>query len=310
MARSPARSRSTGWACTTAAPTALTRANAAVAAVNQVRVDKVSFDLACGSRRSGYLVQPAQAPFPPRDTRLVVWQQGGPTGPMTNDWGGGVEQPFNLLANFGFAVLVVPLPGREGFGPEFLDGLADRRNFGQVDIDEQVEIVKQLIDRGYTSPARLGITGCSYGGYFTSQSITQHPGIYAAANMQCSLVDVVNEWDYGYKPYISFLEGGTPLDQLREYQRDSPTHNAGRVRTPVLIFAGSEDFLPYTLSQNFHDAVNAAGTPSDFLLFSGEGHGLQAPTSQLVAAQAQITWFRRHLSARRSARTGVTTAAE
>ena len=280
------------------APVALTHVNAKAAAANQVRVDKVDFDLACGTRRTGYLVQPAAAPFPPRDARLVVWQQGGPTAPMTNDWSAAVEQPFNLLPNFGFAVLMVPLPGREGFGPAFLDGLADGRNFGQVDIDEQVEIVKQLQDRGYTSSARVGITGCSYGGYFTSESITSHPGVYAAANMQCSLLDLVDEWQTGFKPYISFLEGRTPIDQLREYQRDSPSFNASRVRTPVLIFDGTEDFLPYTLSQNFHDAVNAAGTPSDFLLFSGEGHGLRAPSSEFVAGQAQINWFRRYLARR------------
>jgi dipeptidyl aminopeptidase/acylaminoacyl peptidase len=281
------------------AATALTKVNAEIAAVNQVRVDKVAFDVACGERRSGYLVQPAGAPFPPRDARIVVWQQGGPTAPMTNEWGGSVEQPFNLLPNFGIGVLVVPLPGREGFGPAFLDGLADGRNFGQVDIDEQIEIVGQMIDRGYTSPARLGITGCSYGGYFTSQSITRHPGIYAAANMQCSLVDLVDEWQYGFKPYISFLEGRTPVDQLAEYRRDSPSANASKVRTPVLIFDGTEDFLPYTLSQQFHDDVNAAGAPSDFLLFQGEGHGLQSPVSEFVAGQAQLEWFRRHLRAGR-----------
>ena len=29
---------------------------------------------------------------------------------MTNEWGGNVEKPFNVLPNFGIAVLVLPLP--------------------------------------------------------------------------------------------------------------------------------------------------------------------------------------------------------
>jgi dipeptidyl aminopeptidase/acylaminoacyl peptidase len=287
-------------------PTALTNINAAVAMANEIRIDKVRFRLGDddhhrGGRddsrtRTGFLLQPKGASFPPRNVPLVVWQQGGPTSTMTEDWGGFVEQPFNILPNFGFAVLMVPLPGRIGFGAAFLDELADGKNFGQVDIDEQVEIVEQLVDRGYTSHPRLGITGCSYGGYFTSQSITRHPDVYAAANTQCTLLDLFNEFELGYRPVISYLMGRTPTENAAEYTRDSPVLQAARVRAPTLIFAGTADFLPYTISQRFHDDINAAGTLSDFYVFQGEGHGLAFITSQFVAGQAQIEWFRRHLA--------------
>jgi hypothetical protein len=155
-------------------PKQLTNANAAVAAANRIRADRVRFRLDDGDRREGFLLQPAGASFPPRNVPLVVWQEGGPNLPMTEQWLSTSEEPFNLLPNFGFALLIVPLPGRVGFGSRFIDELVDRRNFGEIDIDEQAEISRQLVERGYTSPARLGITGFSYGGYFTSQSITRH----------------------------------------------------------------------------------------------------------------------------------------
>ncbi|MCG8350374.1 MAG: prolyl oligopeptidase family serine peptidase, partial [Chloroflexales bacterium] len=278
------------------APTALTTVNAHVAAVNNVRVDRLQFELRNGAQREGYLIQPADAAFPPRNIPLIVWQQGGPTGSMTNDWGGFVEQPFNLLPNFGFAVLVTPLPGREGFGPDFLDALADNANFGQIDIDEQAEIVEQLIDRGYTSRDRVGITGCSYGGYFASQSIASYPDLYAAANPQCALLDLFDEWETGYKAYVGYLLGRTAGEDPAEYTRDSPVLNADQVRTPLLIFAGTLDFLPYTISGQFHDTVEAAGTPVDFLVFEDEGHGLFFPSSQYVAGEAQLLWFRQYLN--------------
>lgn len=288
-------------------PTALTHLNGAASAVNQIRVDAVRFQLPGsehdrrGGRddarlvRTGFLIQPKGASFPPRHVPLIVWQQGGPTAPMTQEWGSFVEQPFNILPNFGFAVLVVPLPGRLGFGPAFLNALADGKNFGQIDIDEQAEIARQLVDRGFTLPSRLGITGCSYGGYFASQSITRHPNTYAAANPQCSLLDLVNEYELGYKGSVSYLMGRTPAEDPAEYTRDSPVLNASRVKTPTLIFAGVRDFLPYQISQRFHDAINAAGTLSDFYVFDREGHGLAFPNSQFVAGQAQIDWFRNHL---------------
>ncbi|MCG8348259.1 MAG: S9 family peptidase, partial [Chloroflexales bacterium] len=205
-----------------------------------------------------------------------------------------VEQPFNLLPNLGIALLVTPLPGREGFGPNFLDALADNDNFGQIDIDEQAEIVEQLIAWGYTSPDRVGITGCSYGGYFASQSIASYPELYAAANPQCSLLDLFDEWETGYKPYLGYLMGRTADEDPAEYTRDSPVLNAEKVRTPLLIFAGTFDFLPYTISEQFHDVVAETGTPVDFLVFKGEGHGLSR-RSQYVAVEAQLLWFRQYL---------------
>ena len=276
-------------------PIAVTSENAGVKALHQIRVDRVQFTLPGGHVREGRLIQPRTAAFPPANVPIVVWQQGGPTGYMGNEWGGSVEQPFSILPNFGFAMLVVPLEGRVNFGPDRLNALADGRNFGQVDVDEGANIAQQVIDRGWTRQDQLGIVGCSYGGYFTSQSITEHPDLYAAANTQCTLLDLFDEYENGYKSYISYLMGRTPMEDPVEVERDSPVRNAAKVMTPTLIFDGTYDFLPYTFSEQFHDDINAAGTKADFYLFDYEGHGLGLPGSQFVAGEAQLFWFRTYL---------------
>ncbi len=265
-------------------------------ALNNIRVDPVSFTLSSGSVRNGYLLQPADAPFPPRNVPIVMWQEGGPGGATTSRWGSSVENPFNLLPNFGIALLVVPLAGREGHGPDFYNALVQGRNFGSIDIDEGAEIARQMIARGYTSAERLGLTGCSYGGYYTTQSITRHPDLYAAANAQCLLLDLFNEWQFGSTWYVSYLMGRAPTADPNEYVQDSPAYNATQVRTPLLIFHGTEDFLPVTIVANYHDQIKATGTPVQMLAFEGEGHGLQAPESQMIAGQAQIAWFREYLT--------------
>lgn len=291
------------------ATTPLTSFNGEAAAANQVRADPVSFTLKSIGKRTGYLIQPAGAAFPPKRTKIVVWQQGGPGSTMTNEWGARVEQPFNLLPNFGSALLILPLQSREGYGPKNINGLADGRNFGQIDIDAQAEAVQQLIQQGYTTRGNVGITGCSYGGYFTSQSIARYPTLYAAANTQCTLLDLFNEWQFGFTPVVSYLEGRTPTSDPAEYVKDSPINNATRVRTPLLIFAGTRDFLPYTISGNFHDQIEANKVPVKFVLFEGEGHGLSAASSQLAAAQEQIAWFRQYLGAQPAPKTATSTSA-
>lgn len=277
------------------APKALSAFNTEVAAVNQIRVDEVSFQLAEDTIRTGYLIQPASADFPPENVPIVVHHQGGPGGAMTNRWGATPEDPFSLLPNFGISVLFMPFSGREGFGPEFYLALADENNFGQIDVDEAALAVQYLVEHGYANENQIGVNGCSYGGYVVNQSITQYPDLYAAAISQCSIMDMVDYWEFN--PYlVTFYEGSLPEDRPEEYRRDSPLSNANKVRTPVLLMQGTEDFLPVKLVRDFRNAVAATETPVEMLVFKNEGHSLTLPSSKLYAAQQQIAWFRRYLS--------------
>lgn len=260
-----------------------------------LRQDPVTFTLRNGQVRVGTLIQAADAPFPPKDARLIVWQEGGPNVPMLNQWMANVENPYALLPSFGFALLITPVAGRHGYTPEVFNSLVDNGNFGQIDIDEQAEIVQQAIARGWASKGKVGITGCSYGGYFTLQSIVRYPDLYAAANPQCALVDMISEWKLGVVILPPYLEGLPPFKALNEYVKDSPSYAADKVKAAVLTFHGTEDFLPIVQNENFHLQLVNRGAPARMVRFIFEGHGLSLKENQLYAAQEQISWFRTHL---------------
>jgi dipeptidyl aminopeptidase/acylaminoacyl peptidase len=273
----------------------LTWANEELRRFSKTRQDTVAFRLANGQTRSGVLIQPAGAPFPPKNAPIVVWQEGGPGSPMINLWAANVENPYALLPNFGFGLLVVPLAGRHGLGPRVYSALYDRTNFGQADIDEQAQIARQMIARRWTSRGKVGITGCSYGGYFTLQSLVRHPDLYAAANAQCALADSIVEWTRGYVALMPYIQGLPPWAADAEYRRDSPIYNAGRIKTPLLTFHGTNDFLPITLNENLHLQLANRNVPARMLEFVGAGHGLRDKNYQRYAAQEQILWFRQYL---------------
>ncbi|HEU5086393.1 MAG TPA: prolyl oligopeptidase family serine peptidase, partial [Roseiflexaceae bacterium] len=149
---------------------------------SQTSEHNVTFRLRSGVTRQGVLITPGDWEWPPRNRPIIVWQEGGPGPAMNSHWLAAVEAPFGLLPNFGFGLLVVPVAGRDGTGPGAYSMLANGRQFGQVDIDEMAEIARQMTARRWTTPHNLGITGCSYGGYFTLQSIVRHPDLYGAAN--------------------------------------------------------------------------------------------------------------------------------
>ncbi|HEY9889605.1 MAG TPA: prolyl oligopeptidase family serine peptidase, partial [Candidatus Obscuribacterales bacterium] len=278
-----------------ALPTQLTRINAEVAAVNQVQVNPVSFDTRNGSRE-GFLIQPAGAPFPPVESPIVFWQQGGPGFSMPNEFAVEVEMPFNLLPNFGISVLSVPLAGREGFGSEFYRLQADGSNFGQVDIIEGVEIASQLVSQGWANADQLGVTGCSYGGYYAAQAIARFPDVFAAANPQCSLLDAFIEWQLGYSSLLSYLTGFSPMEAPDTYQQISPLYSADNIEAATMIFHGSSDFLQVDIARNFHDVIDQNDVPVMMYEFEGVGHSIFDLGLQRVAAQLQVDFFRQHLS--------------
>jgi dipeptidyl aminopeptidase/acylaminoacyl peptidase len=275
-----------------ASPQAVTQDNAALAGESRLKTARITWTSG-GRTLEGLYVFRDDMPFPPATPGpVVVWQQGGPGGQMVNDFGTSVESPYSLLPQFGIPVFMANAAGRSVQDAQFFSDMAEGRNFGQLDIQQIKEGVEALVARKIVDRERVGITGCSYGGYFTLQSIRTYPDFYAAANAQCSLTDLFEEFTFGYTPFVSYLMGRAPTADPEEYAKDSPLYGSKDVRTPTLLFHGSEDFLPVALIANYHDQLEEADVPVQFLRVAGEGHGLGMPNSQLYAAQLQLEFFR------------------
>ncbi len=280
--------------------TKLTSLNRATQQASKTRQHPVSFTLGNGERIDGVMVLPERVAFPPRNVPIVVWQPGGPFNAVTNTWDATVEMPASLLPNFGFGVLVTPLYGRHGFGSARFHAIADNDNFGKADIDAQAEIVTQLKARGWAG--KVGIVGCSYGGFFATQSLVRHSDVYDAAHSMCSLVDWVTEWARGGGQGAPWLFGKPIFDDPQAYIAVSPAYNARQIRKPFLAFHGTEDFIPLAAMDNLMHQVIAAGTPARLLRFRGASHGF-ANTSpaelsrayERYGAQEQLRWFRTYL---------------
>jgi len=274
----------------------LTSLSTAVAEASGLKAAEVTWTDSDGETLHGIYVHHESMPFPPRAPGpVVVWQQGGPGGQMVNGYGSSVESPYSILPNFGIPVFMANAVGRSVKSPDFFSAMADGRNFGQLDIRQIKEGVEHLVERGIADPERIGITGCSYGGYFTLQSLRTYPDFYAAANPQCSLVDLLDEFMFGYTPFVSYLMGRAATADPVEYLNDSPMYGTRDIKTPTLIFHGTNDKLPVWLINNVHDQIDENGVPVQYFRAEGEGHGFSMPPSQKYGAQLQIQFFREYL---------------
>lgn len=145
------------------------------------------------------------------------------------------------LENGGVYVLANIRGGGE-FGPQWhLDGMKEKR---QNVYDDFFAVSTDLITRGITSPAHLGIQGGSNGGLLMGVALTQHPELYNAIVCAVPLLDM--------KRYNKLLAGaswmgeyGNPdipeeWDYIKKY---SPYHNLkqGTVYPEVLFLTSTRD---------------------------------------------------------------------
>jgi dipeptidyl aminopeptidase/acylaminoacyl peptidase len=278
--------------------------NDGLRAISKIAYAPFEYTTSSGYDLGGVYVYPAEWGGPPSEPKpAIVWQQGGPGGQMYNTWGNSVESPYSMLPNFGIPVIIVNGVGRTSNGQKFYSDMADGTNYGQRDIRDVKEAVEHLIGLGWVKADAVGVTGCSYGGYFTLQSLVEYPNLYAAGNSQCSLNDMMYEFNFGWSPFLAYLIGGTPTGLTREFIKDSPTYNANKIEVPLLQFHGTGDFLFFEHITNIHDQVAANGVPSRFFRPTGYGHGIgniggvanSGANGQRFAFQLQLDWFRTHL---------------
>ena len=105
---------------------------------------------------------------------MVVLIHGGPSSATTPEWPasfGMARAIVAALSSQGYYVLLPNPRGSYGQGEEFTR--ANVKDFGGGDLRDILAGVDAAIAKYPIDPARLGVTGWSYGGYMTMWTVTQ-----------------------------------------------------------------------------------------------------------------------------------------
>lgn len=132
-----------------------------------------------------FLVRPRNAPMD-GSTPTILFGYGGFQISFPPTY---IPQMGRLWLEQGGAYVIANIRGGGEFGPQWhQDALRERR---QNSFDDFAAVGRDLIDRGLTSPRRLGIYGRSNGGVLTSVSVTQNPDLFNAVVIESPLVDMM-----------------------------------------------------------------------------------------------------------------------
>src|SRR5438067_7047174 len=126
-----------------------------------------------GSNIQGWLVPPAKVESG-KKYPMVVLIHGGPSGVTTSEWPASFGMSRAIIAALsarGYYVLLPNPRGSYGQGEDFTR--ANVKDFGHSDWRDTMAGVDVATKKYPIDPARLGVTGWSYGGYMTMGTVTQ-----------------------------------------------------------------------------------------------------------------------------------------
>jgi dipeptidyl aminopeptidase/acylaminoacyl peptidase len=234
---------------------------------------------------------------------LMLSIHGGPSGVDQDKWRERWSTYPQILAQRGAFVLKPNYHGSSHHGQAFVESI--KGNYYELEMKDIIQGIEKLNERGLIDMKQLGTMGWSNGAILTTMLTVRYPDMFRVA---CPGAGDVN-WtsDYGTCRFgVSFDQsyfGGAPWDDTNgksyneKYIQLSPLFELEKVKTPTIIFHGSEDrAVPRDQGFEYYRALQQAGnSPVRFLWFPGQPHGLGKITHQLRKMEEELDWIDQYL---------------
>ena len=137
---------------------------------------------------------------------------------------------------------------------------------------------------------RVGVTGWSFGGYFTAMATIRRPDIFRAGVAGAPVVDFA-DYDTAYtERYL-----GLPHDHEAAYKVSNVLTYAAGLARPLLIMHGlTDDNVYFENTVKLTQALIAAGKPYNLLLLPGT-HLLPDPLLRARVSEARAGFLKEQL---------------
>jgi len=204
----------------------------------------------------------------------------------------------HLLAGRGYVVVWTNPRGSQGYGEAFTRSVVT--DWGGKDSQDILMGLDHVIAQGFIDPARVAVTGGSYGGFMTNWLITHTARFRCAVTEVCvsNLHSFYGTSDIG-ATWGEVEWGANPWDDPERLWKQSPLAYVKNVTTPVLITANEADHrCPIEQSEQFYIALRKLGKEAVFLRFQGESHTMGSngrPKPRIERLRRLLGWFDRYL---------------
>jgi len=168
-----------------------------------------------------------------------------------------------------------------------------------------VPAVEEVLKTGMIDPAKIGLTGHSWGAYQTTFVITQ-TDIFNAAVAGAPLTNMISMynsvyWNSGSSDARIFevSQGRFPKPYWEDWDKfvqNSPIFNVQHTNTPLLVAFGDNDgAVDFNQGVELYNTMRRMEKPFVMLVYEGENHGLRKKENQLDYATRTHDWFNHFL---------------
>jgi dipeptidyl aminopeptidase/acylaminoacyl peptidase len=234
----------------------------------------VTFPSSDGVELQAWVATPeGEGPFP-----TILHTHGGPTAVETNVF----DSMSQAWLDHGFAFISVNYRGSTTFGKDFERAIWG--NLGQVEVEDMAAARDWIVANKIADPDAILVTGWSYGGYLTLQSLGKRPDLWAGGMAGIAIADWVLMYEdqaETLRGYQRALFGGSPQEKPDAHQAASPITYAEKVRAPLLVIQGSNDTrCPARQMQVYEEKMKSLGKSIQVKWFDA-GHGSRANEEQI-----------------------------
>lgn len=172
------------------------------------------------------------------------------------------------LAAKGATYVVLDYRGSAGYGRDYRTDVY--RTMGDRDVASAVSLIPVLARDFNVNPQRIGLFGCSYGGFYTLMALFKHPGTFRAGVAQCSVTD----WAHYNHSYTARILNGSPADDSAAYRMSSPIYHAEGLRDRLLLQHGLIDGnVQYQDAVRLVQRLMELGKDFEFVTYPVDQHG-------------------------------------
>jgi dipeptidyl-peptidase 4 len=221
---------------------------------------------------------------------LIVHVYGGPHAQRVLDaWGTTIDMRAQYWTHRGFHVLRLDNRGSANRGLAFETAL--RHETGRVEVDDQVDGVRFLIDRGDVDEARVGVTGWSYGGYMACMCLIRAPEVFKAAVSGAP----VTHWD-GYDTHYTERYMGMPQSNVDGYRDSGVLSQAGDLQGKLMLVHGLiDENVHFRHTARLINALIKHDKDYELLLFPDERHMPRDESARLYLERRMTQFFEKNL---------------
>ena len=246
-----------------------------------------------GHKVQAWLLKPPNAD-PAKKHPMLLEIHGGPR----VQYGACFFLEFQMFANAGFYVLFANPRGSQGYGEEFTKAIV--ADWGGPAHEDLMMVVDEALKRHpEIDPARLGVTGGSYGGYMTTWIVGHTNRFRAALTQRCVTTIQTLMLGDDLLPKGTGEFGAEPWEDSELLRSQSPLSYVENITTPLLITHSMEDHrCDVTEAEMLYKALKALRREVELVLFPGESHGLSrkgTPSRRVARLHLMRDWFVRHL---------------